>query len=205
MKTPNNPDKTISNTFKWDSLKLPVLTPRYERYTQQDPLNVPLQQMSIYEMSMREKYFHWIKNTKYRNNYFWTYQKGQIYEKWTMDLVGSNSEMENWYPYVLTVICMLTNYVFMIPINTKTTEDVINAHLKKHVYATFCGSKYMLSDRGGEFSSKQFTWLGKEVGFMKVYTSLYTPVGNSLIERIHSFLKTSLWKLLVIIIQIGRA
>ena len=55
MKTPNNPDKTISNTFKQDSLKLPIPTPRYEKYTQQVPLNVPLPQMSIYEMSMSEK------------------------------------------------------------------------------------------------------------------------------------------------------
>ena len=42
---------------------------------------------------------------------------------------------------------------FMVPMRTKTTEDVINAYLK-HVYSTFGGSKYILSDRGGEFTSK---------------------------------------------------
>ena len=90
----------------------------------------------------------------------------------------------------------------MIPIKTKTIENIFNAYLK-HVYSTFSGSKYILSDRGGEFSSKQFIWLANELGFTKVYTSPYHPTGNSVIERTHSFLKASLQKLLVIIIQIG--
>ena len=81
------------------------------------------------------------------------------------------SEIENGNQYGLTVICMLANYVFMVPIKTKTTEDIINACLK-HEYSTFGGSKYILSGRNGEFSSKQFTWLNKELGFTKVYTSL---------------------------------
>ena len=48
------------------------------------------------------------------------------------------------------------------------------------------------SDRGGEFSNKQFTWLAKELGFTKVHTSRYTLMGSSIIERTHSFLKASL-------------
>ena len=74
------------------------------------------------------------------------------------------------------------------------TENVINAYLK-HVYASFSDSKYILSDRGGEFSRKQFTWLAKKLGFTKVFTSLFTPVGNSINERTHSFLKVSLRKI----------
>ena len=35
----------------------------------------------------------------------------------------------------------------------------------------FWGSKYILSDGGG-FTSKQLTWSAKELGFIKVYTSL---------------------------------
>ena len=41
IRTPSTPDKTVGNTFKQDSLKLPIPMPRYERYTQQDPLNGP--------------------------------------------------------------------------------------------------------------------------------------------------------------------
>ena len=89
---------------------------------------------------------------------------------------------------------MLTNYVFMIPIKRKTIEDVINACLK-HVYGTFSVSNEILSDRGGEFSSKQFTWLTNDLGFIKVFTSPCTPTGNSVIERKYSFLKALLQKM----------
>ena len=71
----------------------------------------------------------------------------------SMDLLGPYSEMENGNQYMLKVICMLTNYVFMVPIKTKTTKDVINTYLK-HVYSITGKGKYILSGRGGEFSSK---------------------------------------------------
>ena len=87
---------------------------------------------------------------------------------------------------------MLTNYVFLFPIKSKTTEEVIKAYLK-NAYSTFGGSKYILSDKGGEFTGKQFTLLVEKLGFIKVYTS---HTGNSVIEQMHSFLKASLPKLI---------
>ena len=44
--------------------------------------------------------------------------------------------MKNRNQYALIAICMLTNYVFMIPLRTKTTEDAIEAYLK-NVHSTF--------------------------------------------------------------------
>ena len=90
---------------------------------------------------------------------------------------------------------MLTNYIFMIPIRSKITEDVIKAYLTG-VYSTFRGSKYILSNCSSEFTSKQFDLLAKELGFIKVCTSPYTPTGNSVIEHTHSFLKASIRKLI---------
>ena len=58
---------------------------------------------------------------------------------------------------------MLTNYVFIIPIRSKRTDDIIKSYLTG-VYFTFGGSKYILSDHGSEFTSKQFTVLAKEFG-----------------------------------------
>ena len=52
---------------------------------------------------------------------------------------------------------MLTNYVLVIPIRSKSTEEVIKAYLTG-VYSTFGGNKYILNDRGSEFTSKQFTF-----------------------------------------------
>ena len=104
----------------------------------------------------------------------------------SMDLVGPYRETGNGNQYTLTVICMLTNYVFMILIRSESTEEVIKAYLTGF-YSTFGGSKYILSDQGSEFTSKQFTCLATELGFIKVYTSPYTPTGNSITEQMHPF------------------
>ena len=48
-----------------------------------------------------------------------------------------------------------------------------------------------MSDRGSKFTSKQFTWLSYELGFIKVCILPYTPKGNSVIEWTHAFLKAS--------------
>ena len=54
----------------------------------------------------------------------------------SMDLVGPYREMENGNQYALMVICMLTNYVFLIPIRSRNTKDIIKAYLTG-VYSTF--------------------------------------------------------------------
>ena len=69
----------------------------------------------------------------------------------------------------------------MIPIKSKSTTEVIKAYVTG-VYSTFGDSKYIPSDRGSEFISKQFTFLANEVGFIEVNTSPYTPTGNSIVE-----------------------
>ena len=43
-----------------------------------------------------------------------------------MDLVGPYQESKKENQYALTVICMLTNYVFMISIKSKTAEHFSN-------------------------------------------------------------------------------
>ena len=57
------------------------------------------------------------------------------------------------------------------------------------------GSKFILTDRGGEFSTEAMSYIADQLGFTKVYTSPYSPKSNSVIERCHSFLKNSIRKL----------
>ena len=89
---------------------------------------------------------------------------------------------------------MLTSFVEVIPVEDKKTETVIKAYIK-YVYADKGGSKFILTDRGGKFSSEAMIYITEQLGFTKVYTSLYSPKSNSLIERCHSFLKSSLRKM----------
>ena len=91
-----------------------------------------------------------------------------------MSLISTDSfhpyqEIEKGNQYALTVICMLTNYIFMIPLRSKTTEEVIKVYLTG-IYSTFGGRKYILNDRGSELTSKQFTFLANELDFIKVYS-----------------------------------
>ena len=75
----------------------------------------------------------------------------------SMDLVGPYQVTEKGNQYALTAICMLTNYVFMIPIISQSTEEIIKVYLTA-MYSTSGGSKYIPCDRGSEFTSKQFTF-----------------------------------------------
>ena len=54
----------------------------------------------------------------------------------SIDLLGPYHETENGNQYALTLIYMLTNDIFMIPIKSKTTEEVIKVYLKD-VCSTF--------------------------------------------------------------------
>ena len=88
----------------------------------------------------------------------------------------------------MKVICMLTGYVFCVPLKTKTS-DVIQAYIV-NVYSKFGGSLKMLSDNGTKFKNKMFELISMELGLeYKLYTSPYYPASNGRIEGFHVFLK----------------
>ena len=81
-----------------------------------------------------------------------------------MDLIGElYPPSSKGYKYALTVICMLSGYVFCIPLYTKTAEEVIQAYID-NVYAKFGGSCKILSDNGTESKNKLFEQIAKELG-----------------------------------------
>ena len=59
------------------------------------------------------------------------------------------------------------------------TDTVIKAYLK-YVYADKGGSKFVLTDRGSEFSSEAMSYIADQLGFTKVYTSPYLNLTVSL-------------------------
>ena len=113
----------------------------------------------------------------------------------SMDLIGE------FYPpssqgnrYALTVICMLTGWVWCIPIPDKTANAVLKAYLK-HVHHVFGPSRKVLSDNGTEFKNDLFDRVAKELGVEhKVYSPPYHPQSNGRIEGFHLFLKACMAK-----------
>ena len=94
----------------------------------------------------------------------------------SMDLIGEfHPPTTKGKRYALTVTCMLTGYVFCIPLKTKTAEEVLQAYID-NVYSKFGGSIKILSDNGTEFKNKIFEQVAKELGVVhKLYTPPYHP------------------------------
>ena len=113
----------------------------------------------------------------------------------SMDLIGEfHPPTSKKHRYALTVICMLTGYVFCVPLKTKTAEEVIQAYID-HIYSRFGGSLKILSDNGTEFKNKLFEQIAKELGVeYKLYTPPYHPASNGRIEGFHAFLKACIAK-----------
>ena len=108
----------------------------------------------------------------------------------SMDLIGEfHPPTSRKHRYALTVICMLTGYVFCVPLKTKAAEEVIQAYID-NVYSKFRGSLKMLSDNGTEFKNKVFEQVAKELGLdYKIYTLPYHPASNGRKKGFHAFLK----------------
>ena len=113
----------------------------------------------------------------------------------SMDLIGEfHPPTSRKHRYALTVICMLTGYVFCVPLKTKAAEEVIQAYID-NVYSKFGGSLKMLSDNGTEFKNRMFEQLAEEFGLeYKLYTPPYHPASNGRIEGSHAFLKACIAK-----------
>ena len=113
----------------------------------------------------------------------------------SMDLIGEfHPPTSRKHRYALTVICMLTGYVFCVPLKTKTAEEVIQAYIDQ-VYSKFGGSLKILSDNGTEFKNKLFEQVAKVLGVeYKLYIPPYHPPSNGHIEGFHAFLKACIAK-----------
>ena len=98
------------------------------------------------------------------------------------------------YRYALTVICMISGYVFCVPLKTKSAAEVLQAYID-NIYSKFGGSLKILSDNGTEFKNKHFEDIAKQLGVKyKKYTPPYMPSSNSHIKGFHNFLKACISK-----------
>ena len=113
----------------------------------------------------------------------------------SMDLIGEfHPPTSKGKRYALTVIFMLTGYVFCIPLKTKPAKEVLQVFIV-NVYSKFGGSIKILSDNRTEFKNKIFEQVAKELGVVyKLYTPLYHPASNGRIEGFHAFLKACISK-----------
>jgi transposase InsO family protein len=112
------------------------------------------------------------------------------------DLVGEfHPPTPEGHRYAFTAICMLTGYVFCIPIKNKTAECVTKAYLRE-IYAKFGGSRRILTDNGTEFVNALFKKMCDQLHIQHVTSPAYRPQSNGKIEGFHRFLKLCVSKLI---------
>ena len=111
-----------------------------------------------------------------------------------MDLIGRfQPKTFSGHEYALTVIDLLTGFVWCIPLKTKTSEEVLHAY-QKHIQSYFGSSCKILSDNRTEFKNKLFAHLADELRIKQIFTRTFHPQANGRIEGFHNFLKTCIWK-----------
>ena len=135
-----------------------------------------------------------VNESKYIKDNFWPATMPM--EFISMDLVGRFSRITSDHEYALTVICMLTGYVFCIPLKSKSAEEIMDKYLA-HVAFRFGSSRKMLSDNGTELKNSLFEEVTKLLGVeYKIYSPVYRPHANGWIEGFHKFLKECIAKTL---------
>ena len=84
------------------------------------------------------------------------------------------------------------NYPIAIPFPEKTAEMDIQAY-PAH-YATFGGSLTLVTDNWKEFKKEFFQKVESELGIKHQFLSPHHPQSNSILEKIHYFLKVCVRK-----------
>ena len=113
----------------------------------------------------------------------------------SMDLIRKfNPLSSQGNKFALTVICMLSGWMWCIPIVDKSVPVVVQAYLK-NIHHLFGPSQKILSDNGSELKSQLFDTVAQELGIEhKVYSPPFHPQSNGQIEGFHAFLKVCLAK-----------
>ena len=111
-----------------------------------------------------------------------------------MDLIGEfHPASSKGSCYALTAICMLTGFIFCIPLKNKTAEEVIKAYLN-HICCVFGPSKKILTDNGTEFKNKMWEDVYKLLRMQHRVTPIYSPQCSGRIEGFHRLLKATVGK-----------
>ena len=105
-------------------------------------------------------------------------------EKWAMDLCGPFPDTSEGNVYVLTMQCLFSKYMVMVPIPDQTAETVAKAIIK-HLICIYGCPEEILSDLRKNFVSKVNKEVMKHFGIKRTFTTPYRPSSNGSIERAH--------------------
>ena len=105
-----------------------------------------------------------------------------------MDCIGPLPSTSKGNRHTLMFICLLTLYLIMVLLESKTVDEVSMASIKEILPKTSC-SKFILQDNGTEFKNDQLMSVFNPLGIKCIYSNHYYPQGNGRIENVHNSLK----------------
>ena len=108
----------------------------------------------------------------------------------TKEIRNANSA----YKYAYTLIDILTNYVFLIPVKDICGKTLVHEYIYK-VYLPFGRTEKFLLDNGTSFINEHWRNLAKALTFTHIQSSPRNPRANSCIENVHNFLKRTMKKI----------
>ena len=103
-------------------------------------------------------------------------------------------DADSAYKYAFTLIDMLTNYVFVIPVKDIGGKTLVHEYIYK-VYLPFGRTEKFLSDNSTSFINKHWKNLAKALAFTHIQSSPRNPRANGCIENVHNFLKRTMKKI----------
>ena len=103
-------------------------------------------------------------------------------------------DADSAYKYAFTLIDMLTNYVFVIPVKDICGKTLVHEYVYM-VYLPFSRTEKFLSDNGTSFINEHWRNLAKALAFTHIQSSLRNPRANGRIENVHNFLKRTMKKI----------
>lgn len=106
-----------------------------------------------------------------------------------VDIIGPMPPSQG-YRYCLTIVDRFTRWPEVIPM-FDMTADTVGKALLSWVSRYGCPAD-IVTDRGRQFESTLFQYLGKVIGFKHRRTTAYHPQCNGLVERFHRQLKAAI-------------
>ena len=105
--------------------------------------------------------------------------------KIAMDVCGPFEKTDNDNVYVLTIQCLFSKYMVMIPMPDATAETIAKFLVKRFICIHGC-PEIILTDLGTNFVSKLFREVAKLFSIKRTFTTAYRPQSNGSIERAHT-------------------
>ena len=113
------------------------------------------------------------------------------FEMVCMDIVGPLPVTSTENRYLLTIMDRFTRFVMAIPLKEISAVQVAKSFVNKWIYL-FGAPDQLLTDNGVQFTSEVITAVEQIMGIQSLFTTVYHPECNGLIERFHGFLKEKL-------------